>query len=135
MRLEDQLAQQVATYLNLQYPSVIYHFDTGSGGRTTIGMAMRNKKLNKWRGWADLFIAHPMNGWHGLFIELKVTSPFKKDGMLKKDEHLEEQMERLNDLQYRGYYSTFGVGFEHTKKMIDWYLTPNGVFKYNKPTK
>jgi hypothetical protein len=122
MRKEDSLAQQVATYLNTQYPKVIYHFDTGSGGRTTIGLAMRNKRLNKWRGYPDLFICECKGLYGGLFIELKAESIFKKDGELKKNAHIEEQRDVLNNLMSKGYYAMFGVGFEDCKRIIDEYL-------------
>lgn len=124
MRKEDQLAQQVATFLNMQYPNIIYHFDTGSGGNLSIGMAMRNKRLNKWRGYPDLFIMKPMNGKCGLFLELKVIDPFKKNGHLKSNEHLIEQDQFHHSLQRLGYAACFSVGFDETVKIIKHYLTP-----------
>lgn len=65
--------------------------------------------------------------WHiynGLYLEIKAdgNSPFKKDGTLKKDEHLEEQEEMLEALRLRGYKAEFAVGFEQAKKIIDEYL-------------
>lgn len=131
MRNEDKLAQQVATWLNIQHPTIIYHFDTGSGSRTSIGMAMRNKRLNKWRGYPDLFICKIMNGYGGLFIELKASSPFKKNGDVKSDVHLQEQLAIQNKLKEKGYWADFGCGFEDIIKLINWYLTPNGIFKNN----
>lgn len=125
MRKEDSLAQQVANYLNYQYPNVIYHFDTGSGGRTTIGLALRNKRLNKWRGYPDLFICECRGAYGGLFVELKVDGVLKKDGSMKKNEHLQEQRSILNKLQEARYYACFGVGFEDCKKIIDEYLLLN----------
>jgi hypothetical protein len=129
MRKEDQLAQQIANYLNTQYPKVIYHFDSGSGARLSIGMAMRNKRLNKWSGYPDLFIAQPMNGYNGLFVELKTKTPFKKDGIIKSDLHLIEQDDFISLLKSKGYWAGFGIGFDETIKLIKWYLTPNGIFK------
>jgi hypothetical protein len=122
MRKEDSLSQQISDYISLQYPTVIAHFDTGSGGNTSIGMAMRNKRLNKKNGFPDLFIAEPRKNFAGLFIELKIESPFKKDGSLKKNEHLEAQRDMLLKLQSKGYHASFGVGFESTKIIIDTYL-------------
>ena len=122
MRKEDAISQQIAEYINLQYPGIIYHFDTGSGGRTTIGMAMRNKKLNRVRGWPDLFIAEPRANFKGLFVEIKVINPLKKDGQLKADDHLEEQQAVITELLLRGYWATFGVGFDGIKLIIDTYF-------------
>lgn len=131
MRKEDQLAQQIATFMNIQYPNIIYHFDTGSGGKLSIGMAMRNKRLNKWRAYPDMFIAQPMNGYHGLYLELKVKTPFKKDGIIKTDLHLIEQDNFISLLKQKGYWAEFGIGFDKTVKIIKWYLTPNGIYKNN----
>ena len=125
MRQEDALAQQVSDYITMQYPNVIFHFDTGSGGRTSIGMAKRNKKLNPQNGWPDLFIIAPYSrlGGKGLFIELKVKSPYKKDGVtLLKDKHIHEQANRLKELHDMAYCAHFGVGFEDCKNIIDRYL-------------
>jgi hypothetical protein len=123
MRKEDHLATQISGYLSSQYPTIIYHFDTGSGSTTSIGMAMRNKRLNKWSGYPDLFIAEPRGKYRGLFIELKVESPFKKNGVsLKKNKHVEKQFELLQVLQKRGYFACFGVGFEQCKFIINKYL-------------
>lgn len=122
MRPEDHLAQQIASYLNTQYPKIIYHFDTGSGGRTSIGMAMRNKRLNRWRGYPDLFICKSIGLWLGLFIELKTSTPYKKDGQIKTDEHLIEQQTIHTKMKSEGYRAEFGIGFEGCKKIIDDYL-------------
>jgi hypothetical protein len=122
MRKEDKLAQQVATYLKLQYPDTIYHFDVGSGGSTSIGMAMRNKRLNKWQGYPDLFIAERKSIYGGLFIEIKVDSVLKKDGGYKKSDHLLKQRVILNQLRSAGYYTAFGCGFDNIKKIIDEYM-------------
>jgi len=131
MRQEDKIAQQVSDYLKLQYPQVIYHFDTGSGGTKSIGMAVRDKRLNPHRGYPDLFVpvVKPATStytglYHGLYIELKATTPYLKDGItLKKNKHLEEQNDIINRLKGEGYYACFCTGFEETKAIIDWYLT------------
>lgn len=122
MRKEDKIAQQLADYIYLQYPDIIAHFDTGSGGKMTIGMATRNKRLNKRRGFPDLFIAEPRGISKGLFIEIKAQSPYKKNGDLYADEHLKEQQEMITDLLLRGYWASFGVGFDGCKLIIDTYL-------------
>ena len=124
MRKEDRLSQQIATYLNVQYPNVIYHFDVGSGGTSSIGMAMRNKRLNKWLGYPDLFIAKRKHMFCGLFIEIKVDSIFKKDGSMKKSDHLTKQRAILNLLRSEGYETMFGCGFDQIKQIIDDYLKP-----------
>jgi hypothetical protein len=136
MRKEDHLSTQVAKYLQYQYPNVIYHFDLSSGGKKSIGMAVRDKSINKWRGYPDLFICQPVdissepnapffreNYYNGLFIEIKAETIYLKDNVtLKSDKHIQEQSEMLKDLQKRGYMAEFVIGFDHIKLIIDSYL-------------
>jgi len=122
MKAEARLSQQISDYMRAQYPNVIYQFDLSSGGVQSIGMAMRNKRLNKWRGMPDLFIAKPSGIWHGMYIELKATDIFKKDGTLKKSDHLSEQREMMHKLQSEGYKCVWGIGFEDTINKINNYL-------------
>lgn len=121
---ESDLQVMVADYLRLRYPKVLFHSDYGSGLKLTQGQAMKQKRQNGGRrGWPDLFLAEPMNGLHGLFIELKKagTRLKKKDGTWASA-HLEEQNEVLNALQKKGYAAYFAVGFEEAKDIIDDYL-------------
>lgn len=143
---ELELQAQVADYIRLQYPSVIFHSDFGSGVKLTMGQAVKQKRLNGGRrAWPDMFIAEPR--WfdvetrqkntdgvavptkarmvkHGLFIELKKggTRIFKKDGSLVSDEHIREQFDMLEQLRRAGYVAEFAVGFDEAKKIIDEYL-------------
>lgn len=133
---EIDLQQQVADYIRLQYPDVIFHSDFGSGIKLTMGQAIKQKRLNGGRrGWPDMFIAAPVVSrergacytdrfWCGLFIELKRegTRIFKKDGKLVADEHIREQFDTLADLRQRGYAAEFAIGFDGAKKLIDDYM-------------
>lgn len=85
--------------------------------------AKRNKAIQK-QGFKcpDLLILEPRKGYAGLFIELKVKSPFKKNGELLKNEHLEGQMKTIQELNRKGYSACFQWRFETIKKMIDDYL-------------
>lgn len=136
---EHNLYEQLARYLQLQYPNVIYRFDVGADLKLTPGQAAKHKRLHPERGYPDLFIAESSenidskdwNGivrewgfYFGLYLEIKTesNSPYKKDGTLKKDQHLEEQARMLEKLRARGYKAEFGVGFEECKQIIDEYL-------------
>ena len=127
---ELELQAQVADYIRLQYPSVIFHSDFGSGIKLTMGQAIKQKRLNGGRrAWPDMVIAEPKvksfpNVYHGLFIELKRegTRIFKKDGTLVSDEHIREQFDMLADLRHKGYAAEFAVGFDEAKKLIDDYM-------------
>ena len=135
MTSEADLQVQVADYLRLQYPSVMFHSDYGSGIKLTMGQAIKQKRQNGGRrAWPDMFIAEPkkevvalINEYtqsYGLFIELKRpgTRIFKKDGTLVADEHIREQFDVLEQLRKRGYVAEFACGFDEAKKLIDEYL-------------
>lgn len=137
---EENLQIQVADYLRLQYPNVLFHSDYGSGAKLTISQAVTQKRLNGGnKSWPDMFIAKkgvdcrdisecnrcialfPANG---LFLELKKsgTRLKKKDGSWAS-EHIAEQAETIEQLRKEGYKAEFAVGFEQAKKIIDEYLS------------
>lgn len=126
---ESDLQIAVADYLRLQYPEVIFHSDFGSGIKLTKGQAVKQKRQNGGRrAWPDLFIVEPVfkedcTGCYGLFIELKKdgTRLKKKNGEWASD-HIAEQAEMLERLEFRGYRAMFAVGFDDAKKIIDLYF-------------
>lgn len=120
---EYHLQVQVCAYLNAQYSQVEYLSDTVANIKLTMPQAVRNKKIQK-DGFKcpDLIIFEPRGGYYGLFIELKVRSPFKLNGDFKKNEHLEGQAETIKVLTAKGYYATFATGFEEAKQVIDEYM-------------
>ena len=133
MTSEADLQVQVADYLRLQYPSVMFHSDYGSGIKLTMGQAIKQKRQNGGRrAWPDMFIAEPrlvvtddMPGYmHGFFIELKRPGVklYKKNGELVADQHIREQAEMIQRLRQRGYKAEFACGFDEAKKLIDEYL-------------
>lgn len=55
---ESDLQIQVADYLRLQYPDVLFHSDFGSGVKLTPGQAVKQKRQNGGRrAWPDMVIA------------------------------------------------------------------------------
>lgn len=148
---ELELQAQVADYLRLQYPDVLFHSDFGSGIKLTMGQAIKQKRLQGGRrSWPDMFIAEPKVrhttdgewgvklGWAqlddgtdyyammfaGLFLELKRpgVKVHKRDGELVADKHIREQEATLQELRERGYSAEFACGFDEAKKIIDGYL-------------
>ena len=127
----------IADYLRYQYPEVIYRFDLAADLKLSIGQARKHKRLQKYRGYPDLFIAEvkavddARKVRFGLFIELKKegTRIFKMDGTLVSDTHIREQYDMLHDLRARGYAAEFGIGFEGAKKLIDSYM--RGKYVHN----
>lgn len=121
---EYNLQKQICQYLNIQYPGILYLSDTVASVRLTMGQAMRNKAIQK-SGFScpDLIILQPNKLYKGLFIELKIKPPFKKNGELLRNAHLERQKTAIDKLNNLGYFATFSTGFEETKKIIDKYMS------------
>jgi len=118
---EESIQIAVCRYLSNQYPGVIYTSES-SGIRLTIGQAVKAKKLRSEGGLPDLMIFEPRGEYHGLFLELKKVSPYKKNGELKSDKHLSEQNKILDRLYQKGYYAVFATGTDEAKQIIDTYL-------------
>lgn len=117
----------------LAYPCVLFRTDFAAGMKMTIGQAARHRRLQSGRAWPDLFIAQPAFNraakepddtvfFHGLFIELKATNIYKKDGSLRANPHVAEQAAMLERLRKLGYEARFAVGFDQAKQIIDDYL-------------
>ena len=107
----------------MQYPKILFRSDTGAGMKLTIGQAKAQKAIQNGMTWPDLFIAQPMRGWHGLFIELKDESvKLKKRNGEMASEHLQDQLKCHMELTKLGYMAGFAVGFDQAKAIIDDYL-------------
>jgi hypothetical protein len=123
--LEYDLQVAVCRYLSYQYKEVEYLSDTIANLKLTQTQAIRNKKIQK-NGFKcpDILILEPKNNFCGLFIELKLESPFKKDGTIKAstNDHLKGQLETIEKLNAKNYKACFSWGFDMTKEIIDNYL-------------
>lgn len=122
---EYELCKRISEHLQWHYPDILYHFDFGSGAKLTIGQAVQQKTLNTRKGYPDLFIIEPRNGFKGLYIEVKIagTELYQKRNPSKyKDEHLQEQAIYLSELRKRGFRAEFGIGYDECKNLIDNYL-------------
>lgn len=63
---ETTIQMQVADYLALQYPDIIFHSDFGSGVKLNEVQSALQKRLNGGRkSYPDMFIAQPMAYAHG----------------------------------------------------------------------
>lgn len=97
-----------------------------------MNQAAIHKSLQSSRAWPDLFIYQPtvINGkqYFGLALELKkdktavIIKIGERKGHLSADPHIQEQALMLKELNRRGYYANFAVGFDQARKIIDWYF-------------
>lgn len=125
---EYELQKQVCKWISLQYPQTLFLSDTIASVKLTIPQQNRNKLIQKNDfKTPDLLIFERKGGFAGLFIELKVKSPFKKNGELLKDEHLEGQLKTINELKRKGYYACFSWSFDMTISIINQYFSLDKV--------
>jgi len=126
MKKEESEHLQICNYIKAKYPDVIFTSDA-SGVRMPIGLSVKFSKLKSGRGIPDLLILEPRGDYSGLFLEIKRTNEniFKKDGGLKKNEHLYEQAIMLDRLKHKGYATYFAIGKEMAKQIIDDYMKIN----------
>lgn len=119
---EYQICKDIALYMKLQYPDVLYHFDL-AGLNLSKAQSGMMKAIQLHRGFPDLFIAEPKNGYCGLFIEVKAegTKLYKKN-FEAATPHITEQSEFMDALRIKGYKCEFGVGWDNCKEIIDNYL-------------
>ena len=119
---ETDIHLEVCRFIRLRYKDVIFHSD-GSGLPLSRYQAKSYAGMKSGRGISDLHIDEPRNGYHGLKIEIKKTTPFKKNGDLKAGDHLREQNEILERYNAKGYKAVFGTGVGECIKIIDEYMS------------
>lgn len=122
---EYQLQKAVVQYLRVAYRDVLFLSDTIAAVKLTIPQAARNKAI-QCDGFKcpDLLILEPRGGYHGLFIELKTETPYKKNGEIKasQNDHLKLQEQTLKKLSKMDYFACFRWDFDTIKLTIDKYM-------------
>jgi len=146
MAKEESIYLTISKYLKVKHPGVVFRFDYGAGVKLTMGQAIKQKAMQSGRAYPDLFIAKTSKVvsdeetmfYGGLFVEIKQADKvlyrpkdakdvLKGDYKLRKkgdwyDLHTEEQANMLALLRKQGYRAEFGIGFDHTIKIIEAYL-------------
>jgi hypothetical protein len=134
---EYSLQVAVCRYLNLKYPQLLFMSDTVASVKLTPAQGGRNAAIQK-RDFScpDLIIFHPNEKYNGLFMELKISSPYNRDGSLRKQkvtvkkggivvdeyDHLEEQARAMRMLRDRGYWADFVWSLDDAMRIIDKYM-------------
>jgi hypothetical protein len=115
MRNQEHLAQTLLIkWFRLQYPLMAKClFAIPNGGARHIGTAIKLKQEGVTAGVADLFLMIPVNGLHGLFLEMKK----EKGARLQQN-----QIDFLNLAESMGYAAEVAYGFEEAQKIIQNYL-------------
>ena len=120
---ELKIQMALAEYMQRRYPGIIFRSDLG-GIRLTIGQAVQVKRLQGDWAFPDFQVCAARRGYYGLFIEIKVSASevYRKDGTIRQNKHIREQLEVLQRLLDEGYLALFGCGLDHCMETIDEYL-------------
>lgn len=126
---EFKLQCRVAEYLQTEYPDALFISNPINLKLTKVQrgmMAAINKKGFKC---PDLLIFQIKISWspcdphyYGLYMELKKETPYRLDGALKSDKHLQAQWQSILKLRKRGFHADFYWTFDQAKERIDWYF-------------
>jgi len=122
-----------ADYMEKNHPTIILHFDSGSGTRLPYGITNKIKKYNKVRGFPDLNVMHSTASFNGFYCEIKLASEYvyyvrgPEKGLLKADEHIHEQNWWLEKLRLQGYYAEFAVGINDLIQKWEEYFSDTTV--------
>lgn len=121
---EDLVHEMVATYLQRAYPSVIFTSEPSGLFTRSWNQRRKLKILRSNHKLPDLWVLHPHDIYHGLLLELKDESVtiLKKNGELRKNEHLHEQYRTIKSLRDLGYCANFAIGVDHAVAQIDAYM-------------
>ncbi len=110
---EALLAQRISNFMQINYPQIPFHFDTGADVRATMGVAMKLKKLRgeRWgKGFPDLLIFAPKGKL--LLMELKATKT------VNNSEHTRRQRAYHQALNELGYDANFYCGYDECVEKI-----------------
>ena len=121
---ETSLQIAISEYIKLRYKDVVFTAES-SGVRVSIGTAKKMKRQRSNHKQPDMIILEPRGDYHGLIIELKKAGIRLKDGSMPNDKHTNAQKVTLDLLRSKGYYTTFAVGFDEARKIIDDYMLYN----------
>lgn len=120
---EYHLQVEICQWLRYQFSEVLFLSDTVASCKLTMPQAVRNKKIQCAAfSCPDILIFQPNKLFHGMALELKIKSPYKKDGSLYSDTHLEEQAATIKRLNELGYMASFCWSFEQAKELITDYM-------------
>lgn len=72
MKREESMIQKIVVdFIRRKYPEII--FTSAPAVAKSPRQGHENKLMGYWKGFPDLFIACPVKGYYGLFIELKTA--------------------------------------------------------------
>ncbi len=123
--LQIMVVNYIEHYIQPKYPSMRMIVNPFSSLKMPAYLMARMKKLGFKRGQPDIMITYNNGRNYGLAIELKKLGEkvFRKDGSLRKSQHLERQSNYLYDLERNGWVAEFAIGFDEARNLIDRYFS------------
>lgn len=120
---EDLLQESVCAYIRAEYPTVIFTCEP-SGLRVAPKQRGMLSRMRSGTKLPDLWILEPRGRYHGLILELKTIkgTPYRKDGTLRRGEHIQGQAAVLQLLLEKGYMANFAVGEQDALTQIKNYM-------------
>lgn len=111
---EHELQKAAITWFNLQYPQ--YHlclFAIPNAGKRSPRGGKWMKEEGLTAGVSDLFLAIPVKGYCGLFIEMKI----------RPNKPTDSQIEFQEAMRRRGYHTAFCYSIEEFITVVNYYLS------------
>jgi hypothetical protein len=118
---ESVLHKKITDKIKEHFPTIIFNTDS-SGIRLNAGQAKQLKEMRSGNGFPDITIYETGKLGTILFLEVKTESPYKLDGNLKKNDHLEEQDLMHKALRKRGCHAQFVWNVEMALSLIKRHL-------------
>ena len=101
---EDHIAIMEYVQTNPVLNNYLIHIP--NGGSRNIIEAAKLKRMGVRKGVSDFFLAYSINGYHGMWLELK------REG-LKMNSCTIEQKQWLNKMKDQGYHAYVAFGYQH----------------------
>lgn len=118
---EKVLHRKICSLLTEGYPTVYYDSDS-SGIRVSSGVARELKQTRSVHAHLDLTILEPRGKFKGLILEVKVVTPYLKDGSLSTNPHIQDQYTTMLLLESKGYKCFFCWSLEQAQDILKNYL-------------
>lgn len=129
LQLEDDLRNKCTSYLKKKNyylkDKILFRVDVAADLRVSIGLAVKNKKVQMEElGYPDFFLAMKNKKYGGFYIEFKKdkSEVYKLNGDYKKNKHLEDQLKMHQALRNQGYKVEFAWNFTMFVNMVENYL-------------
>lgn len=121
--LEFELQKNLAKYLNMKYPHVLFECSPINLNLTKAQRGMISAISKDDFHPPDMKIYAKRGEFVGLALELKKENPYKNSGELKSSEHLKNQWRSILKMRQAGWSADFFWEFDQARKAIDEYLS------------